>query len=292
MLPAVAYARLWENQWSSGGGDALLPQDIDAAFVDGLSPMTGNEHGYLFVAGVDLGLTRDCSAVVVLAVPEARYGRIRLAHHKLWRPTPNQKIDLREVEEYLLDLDRQFALETVAFDPWQAELLASRLEAHSRHRRRNQRRRLWTQPWMREIQPSATNLRDQASLTIEYFGDHRLEFFPCEPLRRDLLKLRVEEKSYGIRLTSPRDETGHGDSFSAFALALLIGHELSAKRPTVVGSMFALADAGGTPYSRAVRQHQQRAESYQEEMEHLQECEADYSGREGWEQVMRNCGRM
>ena len=25
MLPAVAYARLWGNQWCSGGGDALTP---------------------------------------------------------------------------------------------------------------------------------------------------------------------------------------------------------------------------------------------------------------------------
>ena len=42
---------------------------------------------------------------------------------------------------------------------------------------------------------------------------------------------------YGIRLTSPRDGDGHGDTFSAFALALLIGHELSGKRKAVVKSL-------------------------------------------------------
>src|SRR4029079_7334903 len=42
MLPAIAYLRLWENQWSSGGGDALTEADIKAAFIDGLEPMRGD----------------------------------------------------------------------------------------------------------------------------------------------------------------------------------------------------------------------------------------------------------
>ena len=57
---------------------------------------------------------------------------------------------------------------------------------------------------MREIPPTAANLREQATLTIESFLDRRLQLFPYEPLRQDR-QLRAEEKSYGIRLTSPRD---------------------------------------------------------------------------------------
>src|SRR5262249_28688288 len=108
------------------------------------------------------------------------------------------------------------------------------------HRRRRTdiyrpRRLPGTQAWMRAIQPTAQNLRQQATLTIEGFQDGRFQFFSCEPLRRDLLKLRVEEKSYGFRLVSPRDGEGHGDSFSAFALALVVGHELAGKKPIVAG---------------------------------------------------------
>ena len=221
MLPAIAYARLWGNQWSSGGGDALTPADIAAAFLPDLQPMTGQEPGWLFVAGVDLGLTRDFSAVVVLAVPAGgTAGKIRLAHHNLWRPTLGKKIDLSDVETYILQLDEQYGLEVVGFDPWQAEHMAQRLEADSGHRRRNQRRRLWTKPWMREIPPTAANLREQATLVIESFTDRRLQCYACELLRRDLLKLRVEEKSYGIRLTSPRDGEGHGDTFRRIQLGL------------------------------------------------------------------------
>ncbi len=288
MLPEVAYLRLWENQWSSGGGDALRPADIDAAFFQEMEPMTGKEDGWLFVGGIDLGLTRDCSAVVVLAVPDKRYGKVRLANHRLWRPTLGKKIDLGEVERHVLEMDEQYGLECCAFDPWQAELLASRLEANSGRRRRNQRRREWAKPWMREVQPTAANLREQATLTIEHFGDRRLQLYECEPLHRDLMKLRVEEKSYGIRLTSPRDETGHGDTFSAFSVALLVGHELAGRRPTLVGAL--AAALGQSPLQRALEQHDREAELFAEEQRQWKTA-ADDMGRAEWAEFMRRVGR-
>lgn len=294
MLPEVAYRRLWENQWSSGGGDALTPGDIDAAFSSGLGPMSGHEPGWLYVAGVDLGLTRDCSAVVVLAIPDKHYGKIRLAHHRLWRPTLGRKIDLSDVENHILDLDGRFAggLETVAFDPWNCELLASRLEQNSEHRRRNQRRRHWTHPWMKEVQPTASNLREQATLVIEHFKDRRVELYDCEPLRRDLLKLRVEEKSYGIRLVSPRDEHGHGDLFSAFALALLVGHDLSTKKPVTAYLFDPMRPPGsGTAWDRAQRAFEQRAISDQEEANRLAQGGSDPGGIEQVIEALKRVGR-
>ena len=106
-----------------------------------------------------------------------------------------------------------------------------------------------------QVPPTAANLREQATLCIESFTDRRLQLYDCEPLRHDLLKLRVEEKSYGIRLTSPRDGEGHGDTFSAFSLALLIAHELAGRKPTRVGALSEssilcgrdFADIGGVP---------------------------------------------
>jgi hypothetical protein len=287
MLPAVAYLRLWENQWSSGGGDALTPADINAAFVEGLEPIAHKQAGDLYVGGVDLGLTRDCSATVVLSVPAGgQAGRIRLAHHKLWLPIPGKKIDLLDVEAHLLHLDTLFGLEFVGFDPWQMEALAQRLEADSGHRRRNSRRMHWSKPWMREIPPTATNLRAQATLTIESFNDRRLQLFPCEPLRRDLLKLRVEEKSYGIRLTSPRDGDGHGDSFSAFVNALLITHEIAGKKPTAVSMMF----AGGASSGGIFEQWEAKAEAWAAETNRIRNREDDH--RHAMRRAMRQAGRL
>lgn len=317
MLPAVAAARLIDNCWAAAGGDALTPADIQAAFVPDLQPMTGQEPGWLFVAGVDLGLTRDCSAVVVLAVPDGgRSGRIRLAHDRLWRPTLGKKIDLTEVERHILELDQQFNLETVAFDPWQMEHLAQRLEAATAHRRRNTLRLRYSKgPWMREIPPTAANLREQATMVIECFGDRRLQFYECEPLRRDLLKLRCEEKSYGIRLTSPRDGDGHGDTFSAFSLALLVGHELAGTKRFIVGSMvdsvstvagLGVPDVttGLSPLPRLDATERSRhlmrmlgkidleIELNRRDHERIERGGADTAGREQWKRFMRKCGRL
>lgn len=242
MLPAVAYSRLWENLWSSGGGDALTPEDIARAFDKDLGVMTGSaaeRQVWAFYGGVDLGLTRDGSAVVILAFgrhggPHA--GKIRLAHAKLWRPSAAiPKIDLMEVERQINALDIQFNLERLAVDPWQAELLARRLEMDVGRRSRTARLLNWQRPWIEQVQPTGQNLNKIASLVVETFHDGVFRGYEYEPLRRDLLKLRVIEKSYGIRLESPRDEHGHGDVYSAWSLALYLGHAETGKKPVIAG---------------------------------------------------------
>jgi hypothetical protein len=287
--PPLRFARLWQGQWAGTGGDALTADDVHAAFFPDLQPMTGNEEGYLFIAGVDLGLTRDASAVVVLAVSDRGLGGpIRLAHHRLWRPTLGRKIDLIDVERHILALDAQYGLEAIAYDPWQAEHLAATLEADTGHRRRNQRRRFESQPRLREIPPTAAHLREQATLIIESFQDRRFLLFPCEPLRRDLLALRVEEKSYGIRLTSPRDGAGHGDSFSAFAVALLVAHELAGKRPIEAGT-FTEDERDRIALSSAMSQFLDHAEAFEQQQQQFLHGE-DHQAP--WREYMRRCGRL
>jgi hypothetical protein len=227
MLPPVAFARLWLNEWSSGGGDALRSEDIEAAFSSSLGPMYGNESGYSFVAGVDLGLSRDCSAVVVLGVRQVggeRGGNIRLANARTWKPMRGVKVNLTDVERHIAHLRQKYRLKTVAYDPWQAEHLAQRLRCEHIP--------------MEEKPATGKNLQAIASITIESFTDRRIDLFDYETLRQDLRKLRVEERSYGYRLVSPRDETGHGDLVSAFGLALHSAYELAGKPKRIVGALF------------------------------------------------------
>lgn len=265
--PPSRYRRLWWGEWTNADelDPALSPQDIEAAFVPQLRPMTGAEPGWLFVAGIDLGLTRDHSAVVVLAVPQGgKAGRVRLANVTAWRPPPGGKIILGEVEEHVLAMDAKFGLEAVGYDPWQAEHLAQRAEALTAHRRRSQRQRFGSKPWMREVPPTAANLREQASLVIQAFQDRRLMLYPHERLRSDLLRLRTEEKSYGVRLIAPRGPDGHADVFSAFAYALLLGNEFAGKKPVIAGAVGPLTDATGKKLSKrelAAHRHRRAAEA-------------------------------
>lgn len=201
----------------------------------------GASKDWMLVAGVDLGIKRDNSAVVVLACGRmgTRYaGRIRLATAKMWKPPKDGKVDLMEIEKYILEVDAKLGLERVAYDPWQAEMLAQRLEIISKHGRRSGFNQHSSGPWLKEIPQTSSNLRDIASLVLESFADRRLQLYPYEPLRRDLIHLRVEERKQGggFRLVSPRDASGHGDCASAFCYALYAGHEEISKRgPPIVG---------------------------------------------------------
>src|SRR5262249_45137340 len=152
------------------------------------------------------------------------HGRIRLAHTRIWRPTKGVKVNLQDVENAIVDMHERFALRQVNFDPWELRYLASRLQAGNLGRMAGQpkfgQERKQTVPLV-EIPPTGNNLQAMASAVLEAFNDRRLELFEDADLRRDLTRMRVVEKSYGFRIESPRDATGHGDMGSAFQLALL-----------------------------------------------------------------------
>lgn len=247
MLPGLSYNRVWLNEWSAAGGDALPPELIAAAFIPELKPQAGAEPGWLYIAGLDLGLKRDNAAVSVVAVPEdGKAGKIRLVAHKVWKPLPGEKVNLLDVEKYLLELEQRFGLEYINYDPWQAEHLAQTVEADSGRLSRNVRRHYSAEPFMRECPPTPANLRAQASLCIEFFNDRRVEFYPCPEMERDLRKLRVVEKNNGVRLESPRDGDGHGDLVASWLLALQVAHEVAGYR----GPSFMPIDLVG-PYTPA-----------------------------------------
>ncbi|WP_166820020.1 terminase large subunit domain-containing protein [Thalassoroseus pseudoceratinae] len=223
LLPSIAFTRLWLNEWTSGGGDALSRADIEAAFDKNLSLMPAKESGYQYVAGLDLGVSRDASAICVLAIKgrqrwdktRSDHGEIRLAYTQLWKPNRGEKINLSQVESALVKLHSKYDFESVMYDPWQATHMSQRLEL----------RRL---P-MVELTQSGTNLQRVATTVIEAFNDRRLRLYPEPELKRDLIRLRVEERSYGFRLVSPRDGTGHGDLASAFGYAMVGANDLAGR---------------------------------------------------------------
>lgn len=268
MLPAIAFARLWENQWSSGGGDALTPEVIAAAFRSEMCPQLGAEHGIAYVGGLDLGISRDASALCILGVRRKHdgHGTIRLALTKTWRPTKGEKVNLSDVEAYIAETHGRFDLKTLNYDPWQAQHLASRLQAGGLSVFRSQLGRLagTTRVPMVELTQSGPNLQRMASTLIESFNDRRIELFEDAELRRDLTKFRIEERSYGFRLVSPKDSNGHGDLGSAFAMALLAAAELAAKRIVTAGTGEA---PGRTPLERELAFQARRAESIRKEMD-------------------------
>jgi phage terminase large subunit-like protein len=244
LLPTAVYARLWENQWSTGSGDALAGDVVDRAIVlDG--PSTERVGGWRYVAGLDLGVRRDASALVVLGVntghtrirhqprtlpsslraaveaglaPPPRgetveervegSGAVRLVYVRAWTPTAGREVDLQSVEDEVRRVADLFRVKTLGYDPWQARHLAQRLGKVGIP--------------MREVVFGGANLQTMASELIEGFNEAgRIELYEDRDLIRDLKKLRIVDRSYGFKLDAPRDGTGHGDRGTAFSIALM-----------------------------------------------------------------------
>jgi phage terminase large subunit-like protein len=241
------FNRLWHGVWASGSGDALDPTDIDAAIDPKLAPMFGSiwrvpetndrdsllprleavpefppeppqeERGsYSFVAGLDLGIKHDHSALVVLAADHMTQ-RVRLASAQSWAPDKRTgKVDLEEVESGVVSAYERFGLVTIGYDPYQAELMSQRLSRVNIP--------------MREMPFVGKNLDTMATTLLEVFRSRRIDLFPHDRLVADLRRLSIEEKSYGHRLSATRDIDGHADLATALAIALPAAVELASQR--------------------------------------------------------------
>lgn len=230
LLPASQFSRLWKNEWSSGDAEpALAPADIAAAFRTPCElEMFGSEPSYNFVAGLDLGISRDHVGLVVLAVRKNEdrddTSQLRLAHVRRWAPPKGHKIDLMAVEDEIRRVAQQFD-SVFGIDPWQAELLAQRLSFDGIE--------------VRHVTPTSKTLRDQATKLREVFMDRRIQLYDREGLREDIERLQIAETSYGFRLLSPRDrKRGHGDVASALCNALSIAGEITGADAPRIAQVF------------------------------------------------------
>ncbi|MGE3408719.1 MAG: terminase large subunit [Pirellulales bacterium] len=209
LLPPSAFDRLWLNKWSAGAGDAIPESDIRAA-VTLEGPAEAAVPGVVYVAGLDLGLSRDSSSLVILS-KESNGPRCRLAQVSAWTPTPGHRVSIESIESAIISAHQRFNIQSLFLDPWQASQLCERL------------RKAGVPAVESPFVPKA--LQAMATEVIQHFSERTLELYPCEPLLADLRSLRIVEKSYGFRLEAARNRGGHADRATALCLALLAAKE-------------------------------------------------------------------
>ena len=216
MLPPSAFRRLWLNEWIRGLGDALPAEDIEAAITqDG--PMEGNEPGFVFAAGLDLGTKHDHSALTTLGT-EIGSGKVQLADCQSWAPGPDGQVDLQAVEAAVLSRHRQYGYAMVGFDPSQAILMAQRLSEQGVP--------------MVEVPFVGKQLDRMARDLLQTFRSRSLEMYRDERLISDLNRLSIVERRYGFKLEAISDELGHADR--AIAMAIILPFMLEAAHDTPI----------------------------------------------------------
>jgi phage terminase large subunit-like protein len=191
------FLRLWHGVWSSGAGDALDPDDIEAAILQperAHLPVPGELYGPEqfcgYVCGLDLGWKHDHAALVTLG-RNGRTQRIRLAQCRSWAPAADGKVDLMAVEEAVYEAWRAFRPSVVGYDPSQAALMAQRLTRRGVP--------------MREIPFVGKNLDRMATSLLEIFRSRAIDLYRDEKLIRDLQRLSIVEKSFGHKLEAVAD---------------------------------------------------------------------------------------
>jgi hypothetical protein len=216
------FRRLFWGEWVSQLGDALDAADIEACVVKSLGPMRATRtKGWFYIGGLDIGIKQDHSAFVVVA---GRYDSqsLRLAYVENWAPSPRTgQVDLTRVERTILEMHERYELSTLAYDPYQAGLMAQRLSRRGLD--------------VTEVPFVGKHLNEMASTLLDVFRSRRIRLYRHDKLIDDLGKLSIVEKSYGYRLEAARTQDGHADTATALSIALPLAVAESGEVPVVVG---------------------------------------------------------
>jgi phage terminase large subunit-like protein len=125
MAPESAFRTYNRNEPDVTGHDSWLGPDARSLWAALEDPWSLRPKMPTYV-GIDIGLTRDCTAVV--AVQERPDGRLH-ARSRIWTPVLGREVDLLEVVKYIYDLTFEYDVQAVSYDPRFFELEALRLEA-------------------------------------------------------------------------------------------------------------------------------------------------------------------
>jgi len=221
-LPESRYRQLHLNEWVASE-DRLTNTDDLAACVQLSGPLPP-EHGKRYAIGLDLGLVHDRTAAAIVhadrvtrEIPEASFRtfsggelreetighRLTLDKLEIWQGRPGKAVELRDVEDWIVQASASYNKAPVRLDPWQAVGLAQRL------RDRGVR--------VEEFSFSSASVGRLAT-TLHVLLRNRLLVLPDDPeLYEELSSVRLRETSPGV-LRMDHDAGRHDDRAVALAL--------------------------------------------------------------------------
>lgn len=237
LLTESAYARLMLNRWTAAEDRLVDPDALrDAVTLDGpLDPRPGRRY----VAGVDVGLKHDRTAVAVCHAEPVDVGdgqggtrraqRVVLDRLLVFAGTKTRPVQLADVEAALVEVHRAYRAR-VRLDPWQAVGLAQRLRGRGVH--------------VDEVAFTQQSVGRLASVLHLLLRDRLLALPADDDLLDELANVRLRETAPGI-VRMNHDPGRHDDRAIALALAAMFLAERSQGR-TELGVPHGRIDRGRT----------------------------------------------
>ena len=200
-----AFLRLIENRFVTSESNFVEMDWWDMCIDPDLSPELARPSLQVWV-GLDASVKRDTTAIVATTFDQ-KAGKVRLAWHKVFQPSPADPLDFEQtVEKTLLELRRRFYLREVRYDPYQLVAVAQRLTAAGVP--------------MVEFPQSVPNLTEASTNLYEMIKGRNLSAYPDEEMRLAVSRCVAIETSRGWRIA--KEKTSHKiDSIVALAMAAL-----------------------------------------------------------------------
>jgi hypothetical protein len=205
LLPDSVYLRLWENRWSSGAGDFLTEEEVDACVDESLDSSSLNfDDRRRHFGGIDLGIRHD-RGVVVIGHKEREV--FVVDHIRTWEGSPQNPVSLEDVTAYVQMLGRRIRrLRRGYLDPWQGLHMLERLHKSG----------------LRSIEEyvfSARSVQVLSQALWNAFRSRMIRIPPHAQLITELVRARVIERRRHWRVDH---EAGQfSDHLIALALALV-----------------------------------------------------------------------
>jgi len=182
------FARLHRNEWVSSENAFIDPATYDQCVEHYGRP---DLSGSLFV-GVDASVRRDSTACVCVKY-DAHTDRLVLADHKIWKPTPEQPINLElSVEFYLRRIysEPRARVEKILVDPYQMARSVQTLIAAGLP--------------VEEYNQTQNNLTEATEALYSAFINRNLRIYNAPDLREHVLNAVSVETPRGIRLSKQK----------------------------------------------------------------------------------------
>jgi hypothetical protein len=202
------YLRFYENRWTDASGDFITREMLSKCIDRELTPRLKGVPGVEYVAGLDLGLTRDRTARAIAHYDSAT-DSVTLDSLRVWQGSRGNAVEIAAVEEDLITISRDFFIPAVLADPWQLQGSIQRLQGSV---------------LMTEFTFSAGNVRRLSETLFSLINAGQLRLYPDPELETELLGMEVKQTSYGWRID--HGTRGYSDRVMALGMACLAALEV------------------------------------------------------------------
>jgi len=203
-----AFRRIHRNEWveaEEGMDMRFWDRCVDFAKENQYFAPISPSRDLSLAVGIDASLVKDRAAVVSAF---RRHGKIWQGPYQVWQPTKEDPLNFeRTIEKYLLELNKQFFLAIVYYDPWQMESSAQRLRE----------RGLPMVPYP-QTQPNTIKMTENF---LDKLSEGNIIIIPDDDLRNEAMMVSIKEVPGRGRRFIKDNKNKKIDTLIAFSMAVL-----------------------------------------------------------------------